>query len=465
MFNPDIQYRCDIIRGKAQKELDDLLPTYAAIVADICPADEIAFNQKFNDKLSQSFHQQNYNELDKNQQKTIRNHITEIAGKLFGLYFKKNGLVYESPSNHKLVTDYDQPAFFKNLCLNFQFPNGTQKIQTIVERINQQIKFKPFHFILALLAEAEQTKFTINTYHIGYYVLNALEVLQGKVTPKEVLDTIIFHSQNNSLKRVPVTSHDFQHIRELLNLLVLANLIVIDENRNSKAIQLNHHENELIQLFIKEYNTPLQFNIYQFDLNAEHIGKQIETAWTEYFAQIALQNAQVLNTVLPYQHQTAKKIDKNELGKMGEEWVFQLEQERVKKYNPRLINQVQLVGEIRGLGYDVKSVAADENPNNPDFDKFIEVKSTIRVTAPDLDNHDWIDTVNLTRKEWVAAEQFQAAYMIYRVYFTAQKIYIRKIINPFEKNKQGIIYVMPTMYRMDFGASGVDVSVEVDNVL
>ena len=76
-----------------------------------------------------------------------------------------------------------------------------------------------------------------------------------------------------------------------------------------------------------------------------------------------------------------------------------------------------------------------------------------------------IDTVNLTRKEWVAAEQFQASYMIYRVYFTAQKIYIRKIINPFEKNKQGIIYVMPTMYRMDFGASGVDVSVEVDNVL
>lgn len=465
MFNPDIQYRCDIIRGKAQKELDDLLPTYSTIVADICPADENIFNQQFNNKLSQSFYQKNYNELGKNQQKTIRNHITEIAGKLFGLYFKKNGLVYESPSNSKLVNDQDQPAFFKNLCLNFQFPNGTQKIQTIAERINKKIKFKPFHFILALLAEAEQVKFTITTYHIGYYVLNALEVLQGKVTPKEVLDTIIFHSKNNSLKRVSGTSHDFQHIRELLNLLVLANLIVIDENRNSKAVQLNHHENELIHLFIKEYNTPLQFDIYQFDLNAKCIGRHIEMAWAEYFAQIALQNTQVLNTVLPYQHQASKKIDKNELGKRGEELVFQLEQERVKKYNQRLVNQVQLVGEIRGLGYDVKSVAADENPNNPDFDKFIEVKSTIRVTSPDLDNHDWIDTVNLTRKEWVAAEQFQAAYMIYRVYFTAHKIYIRKIINPFEKNKQGIIYVMPTMYRIDFGANSVDDSVEVDNVL
>ena len=86
MFNPVYQYRCDIIRGKAQKELDDLLPTYSTIVADICPADENIFNQQFNNKLSQSFYQKNYNELGKNQQKTIRNHITEIAGKLFGLY-------------------------------------------------------------------------------------------------------------------------------------------------------------------------------------------------------------------------------------------------------------------------------------------------------------------------------------------------------------------------------------------
>lgn len=92
------------------------------------------------------------------------------------------------------------------------------------------------------------------------------------------------------------------------------------------------------------------------------------------------------------------------------------------------------------------------------------MKSTIRVTAPDLNDDSWIDTINLTRKEWVAAEQFQAAYMIYRVYFTANKIYIRKIINPFQKNMQGIIYVMPTMYRMDFGTKGVDFSEEMDNI-
>jgi len=36
VFNPDIQYRCTIIRGKAQKELDNLLPAYANIVSEIC---------------------------------------------------------------------------------------------------------------------------------------------------------------------------------------------------------------------------------------------------------------------------------------------------------------------------------------------------------------------------------------------------------------------------------------------
>lgn len=449
MFNPDLQYRCTIIRGKAQKELDDLLPTYATIINEICPADELTFRQKFEEKLANLFPKE----------KTLANHITEIAGQLFGLYFKKDGFVYESPVTSKLLKDQDQPAFFKNWGLNFQFPNGSQKIQTIEDRIVHQIRFKPFHFILALLREAEQANFTLTTYHIGYYVLNALEVLQGKVTPKNALDTIIFHSKNNSLQRVPSTSRDNQHIRELLNLMVLANLIVIDEDKKSKIIQLNHDESEVIDLFIKEYDTPLKFDIYQFDLKKEHISKEIQVAWSEYFGQIALHN-----TTIQYLAKTINKIDKNELGKMGEELVFNLERERVKKFNARLEKQVQLLGETRGLGYDIKSVAADENLDNPDFDKFIEVKSTIRVTAPDLNDDNWVDTVNLTRKEWVAAEQFQTAYMIYRVYFTTNKVYIRKIINPFHKNEQRIISVMPTMYRMDFGVKGIDESLEVDNV-
>jgi hypothetical protein len=137
MFNPDIQYRCDIIRGKAQKELDNLLPSYANIIADISPETKENFKNSFRDKLSTILFKNKFSELNDANQKTVDNHRTEIAGKLFGLYYNDDTFIYESESNKKLLEDNDQPAFFKNLCLNFQFPNGTQAIQTIIERISE----------------------------------------------------------------------------------------------------------------------------------------------------------------------------------------------------------------------------------------------------------------------------------------------------------------------------------------
>ena len=121
MFNPDIQYRCTIIRGKAQKELDNLLLAYATIVAEICPCTKEVFDQEFNERLSQIIYNNDFENLGENNKKTIRNHITEVAGKLFGLFYFDEQYVYESPSNERLLIDNDQPAFFKNLCLNFQF--------------------------------------------------------------------------------------------------------------------------------------------------------------------------------------------------------------------------------------------------------------------------------------------------------------------------------------------------------
>ena len=197
MFNPDIQYRCTIIRGKAQKELDNLLPAYANIVAEICPCTKEIFDQEFNDRLSQIIYNDDFENLGDNNQKTIRNHITEVAGKLFGLYYFDEHYIYESPSNEKLLIDNDQPAFFKNLCLNFQFPNGTQKIQTIEERLNDEIKFKPFHFVLTLLSLAQKSGIILSKDEIGYYVLNAKQVLQGNISVEEVLGTIIKNRENH----------------------------------------------------------------------------------------------------------------------------------------------------------------------------------------------------------------------------------------------------------------------------
>lgn len=46
MYNRLNQYRCIIIRGKSQKEIDDLLPAYAKVIEDITPCEEEKFLSK-----------------------------------------------------------------------------------------------------------------------------------------------------------------------------------------------------------------------------------------------------------------------------------------------------------------------------------------------------------------------------------------------------------------------------------
>jgi hypothetical protein len=460
MFNPDIQYRCTIIRGKAQKELDNLLPAYANIIAEICPCTKEDFDRDFNDRLSNSIYEKSFEELSNNHKKTIRNHITEIAGKLFGLYYFDDNFIYESESNKKLLEDNDQPAFFKNLCLNFQFPNGTQKIQTIVERTNDEIKFKPFHFVLALVSLAKQEGIVLTKDEIGYYVLNSKQVLQGIVSVKEVLAEILRDRKNNVSKKIKVTSFDTQHIREQLNLLALANLLFIEGD----LVLLNQAEKNIVNLFISELQKPLRFDIYKYDLNIEEQKKAMYLEWSEYFGKIAVRDYDSLTTSIEALQRvevakivTPKKgTDHTILGDEGEEFVFVLEKNRVNQTHPRLTNKVLLLGNQRGLGYDISSVEANENIEEPEFARFIEVKSTKRITEPDLQDTIWIDTVNLTRKEWIAAKQYRAAYNIYRVYFTPNATVVRKINDPFGKNESGIITVLPTLYRMDFDSKSVD---------
>lgn len=462
MYNPENQYRCTIIRGKAQKDLDNLLPSYSNFINEICPIDKKSFNNSFNDYLSETFYNTKYDNLSRNNKKTIRNHITEIAGKLFGLYYVKGDLVLESESCFKLIEDNDQPAFFKNLCLNFQFPNGTQKIKTIQERIDNQIKFKPFHFILAILKLAKAKKVVLNKDDISYYILNSKDVLQGKVSPNEVLDKIVSRRDDGDIRKLKVSSYNTQHIREQLNLLELSNLIRIQGN----DIFLNSLEHTAIEIFIKQVDTPLAFDIYSYNLFTKTEKEKMYEDWDEYYGKVNVSDYNLLSTsiaalqlkeeVVDPKKDTKKGIDHTILGDEGEEYVYNMEKERVSAFNPRLSNKVIMLGKQRGIGYDISSVEANENVQEPEFARFIEVKSTKRTTVPSLDDMNWVDTVNLTRKEWVAAKQYKTSYNIYRVYFTPNETIVRKINNPFDKNEEGVITVIPTMYRMDFFSKSID---------
>lgn len=81
MYDHTKQYRCTIIRGKSQKEMDDMLPAYAKVINEICPCNAEEFEAKFNNSF------QLYLPESERVKKTLDNHRTEISGKLFGMYY------------------------------------------------------------------------------------------------------------------------------------------------------------------------------------------------------------------------------------------------------------------------------------------------------------------------------------------------------------------------------------------
>ena len=158
MYNPKNQYRCTIIRGKSQTDMEDLLPLYANMVHKFCPCEEEQFKTSCFRTLSKAlFATESYDNLSDSNKKTVQNHLTEVAGTLLGLYYPyydhKSDKTYinESESCKYLIENDDYPTFFKNLCLNFQFPNGAKWFQFIEEDIKNKIHIKPFCYVVDLL--------------------------------------------------------------------------------------------------------------------------------------------------------------------------------------------------------------------------------------------------------------------------------------------------------------------------
>jgi len=429
--------------------MDDYLPIYAKILDEICPIPVNQFDKTFDKKFSYYI---------KDDDKTIKNHRTENVDKLLGMYFEKDGIIYISERTKKFLENNDQPAFFKSVCFKFQQPNGSQKIQTTEEKIKYGIKFRPYHFILSLLKTAADKKNTLTKDEIAYYVLNALEVLQGNISVDEVLKIILDDRAKKIHKKIETSgkaySYSYQHINEQFDYLELANLV----RKDNKNIWLNMKESASIELFMKDLEKPLAIDYTKYNLDAKDIGKKIEQEWREYFGTITESDAKKfqtsvdsLETLLPTDIPSMSMID---LGDEGESFVLKIEKERVKAFNPRLVNKVNYHGKTRGLGYDITSIEADRNKKNPEYFRYIEVKATKRVHPPDFT--DTLDTINLTRNEWVAAEQHSDHFYIYRIYFTAKGTFISVINDPVKKNEDGLLYATPTLYRLEFNDSAVD---------
>lgn len=456
-YKPENQYRCTIIRGKSQSEVEDLLPFYAQTVHKNCPCTKEEFDFRCNKQLSKFFFgNEDFDGLTDANKKTIRNHITEIMGKLLGLYYTTlEDMVYESESCSFLLSKNDFPAFFKNICLNFQFPNFADKFQTLSDRLQNKINIRPMCYVIAFLdyARKQTINKAITKQEIGYYILNNLDVLQGNVSV-EVVYAQIMSDRKNKIKREKLQgSYDWQHIKEQFNLLELANIVETD----AEYIWLNTKEENSIKLFI-EKNKETLFDFYQYNFNSEDEKKQAKADWTLYFGKLNSEITKAETQFTESSQISELKKEKGsvglstvELGDKGEAFVYRMECERVKAYKERLVNKVLLLGKTKGLGYDISSIEANENPSKPEFARYIEVKSTTRISEPSFDDN-WSDSLNLTSKEWIAAEQYGEYYNIYRVYFTKKKTIVIKINNPFKKAEENEIEVFPTIYQMDFTA-------------
>ena len=458
MYNPEHQYRCTIIRGKAKKELDNLLPLYANVIEELTPCDKETFAIGFNSRLLRF--------MPGAEKKTLDNHRTEIAGKLFGLFSETlEGEVLETERCRKFLSDHDQPAFFKEMCFKIQFPNGMDSVATIKERIDKRISILTECYVVALLTAAFKIGLRLTVDDVAYYVLNNLDVLQGQVSPNEVIKAIIEARKQGKNPSVhtqgKASSYDMQHIREQLVYLELANLIYVKDN----LLYLNTKEKETIDAFCNAIGKPLPFDAYSYNLSDVEDTKRLRSDWTDYYGRLskkseefgtaldALQKPQDGNAeILPPPPSTS---DTAEIGHEGEQLVLAYEKERVKEYDRHLLNRINYFGNITGLGYDILSVMANQSSDGA-MAKYIEVKSTKRVTEPDFDDPLFTDSFNITRNEWIAAKQNGRFFSFYRVYLLPDKIIFLVINDPYKKCEDNKIDLVPLTYRLDFGSKEID---------
>ena len=466
MYDHRKQLKCAIIRARAISDVDNLLPKYATVIDNLCPCTKEEFEQGFNDAFREYAISRARNKSNESAiKKTLDNHRTEVSGSLFGMHYEVDGIVYSSERNKKFLEDNDQPAFFKDWLLKMQFPNGMQKSQTYLKMVKEKLCCHPYSILLRVLEYARRSNIVLLKQELGYYIFNSEDVLKGNATANEVFDQIMNDKRGGIPPRKIIipdgesTSYD-QHVGDQLKYLQLANLIYID----GQEVKINLHEMKSINRFIELIDKPLGFDVYKYDLSNVENRKRFETDWAIYYGQLskyADDLATPVESILLQADEEPKKPkrtnNKIELGDEGEEFVLNFEKNRVSKFNVHLVNKVLGLGKTKGLGYDIQSVIAEAGEYS-EFVKYIEVKSTKRVTAPNLKDGVWTDTINITRNEWIAAMQHKEFYSIYRVYFIRGGVVMYVINNPYQKKMDNIIDVVPLTYRVDFHNDSIDES-------
>jgi len=435
------QRRTVIIRGRGQTEMDTLLPIFASMVERNTPADPDVFDSNMINSIKSIFPGQT--------NKTHRNYLTEIIGQLFSMFYVENGQVEMAPLALKLVEDGDQPAFFKVLVSKLQFPNPSAKKHKYDEEVTDGLGVRPLVLVLDPLRLAHLQKDRLSFQEIAYYLLNNLEALQGKVDASVIYATVI--RARAAKVKLPefVGSAERQHIKEALNLLVLANLVRTD----SHEYWLNQFELAAIEEICKD---PANSNLFRARGSFE-THDEFQQAWKKYLTDLSAvpidifaTQVSALGAIAPQKLIAGKpKRRTTDIGREGELLVLDLENTAIEFAFPGKGWTAQDYTAKRGIGFDIESIFHDD-PKLLGTPHRIEVKSTLRVTKPDLTNKSIPDGFTLTRSEMQAVKTYKESFSIYRVYIYAGGYDIHILRNPNELYEKKFISFVPETWSAEY---------------
>lgn len=437
-------YRCAFPRGRMLSKLEDDLTVFVQLILQTASQKKVDFESKFD---------QEYAKLHSLDEKTIKNRRTEMVS-LYGLTVTTDD-GYVEPSRMSLVLSESQDfyLFFKLFCLKFQFPNCINKSNSTIEQLNKSIRFKPAKFILELLSlgvKKHGWDFSVSSGEISSLVFNDLRVTTGKINPDVCMDVLTANRRNNIVYDGGSKSN--QHGREFLDYMRLANLLVTAEN--GRDFKLNRDESEAIDYIVKDGRF---FELPDAYTDSHDIRVATENAWEKWYGDVDDKDITALKTkpqTLPELAKDSISVEQTkskeasptqttmkDIGDVGEMIVLKYEKEKIGEIRPDKVHLVQRVSNDTVLGFDIQSFEFEDT----DRKKFIEVKTTNRTYPPGI---DILTSFYMSSNEWQTAKNYLQSYYIYRVFLLHNETKIFVVKNPTEKEKEGLLILEPTNYRV-----------------
>jgi len=440
------QRRTVIIRGRGQTELDNLLPIFCSIVEKSTPQPYSLFESEIIRELTAIIPGQTA--------KTIRNYYTEILGQLFSTYYVEKGQAEISPLALKLNSDGDQPFFFKVLASRIQFPNPSSKKHKYEEEVNDGLGVRPLVLVLQVMREVEKTKTRTTFIEIAYHILNSLDAQRGTLSPKQICDRILRARTTKFIYPSFEGSFARQHIKESLNLLYLANLI----RHDSTEYWLNPFENQAIDSICSLSASSALFRA-KSSLESH---QEFQNSWKKHLTRISdleIQDLQTnvasLGSARPMRLVSGKPRRRaTDIGRDGELLVIDIENHSLDKAFPGSSFEAIDLAHVRGIGYDIESLFHEGGAKHGQT-HFIEVKSTLRVTKPELSKLSVKDNFTLTRSEKLAADIYKEQFSVFRVYIYTDGYSILKFNNLPNLANTSLLVLAPENWNVEYDPSKV----------